>query len=299
MINKNGFKTFKTIYEYSVVVLAAVVMSLCYELLIFPNAFAPAGINGVATIIQHRFNFSVGYMSLIINAPLLVAAYFKSSRSYTLKTAIYVLLFSLITLAVKNGNGDDTGFIDLSEFAYYSQTSKILAPIAAGAILGFVTGVLVRTNGSTGGTDIIARLIRVKRPELNIFWIIFGLNTVVAVLSYFEYRDYDAVILCILYSLTSAAVGDMVLRGSKSALKFEVVTSHPDEISDDIIATLRHTATVVRAEGMFTRSEKSLLVCVINKNQIAEFEKILKKYPDTFAYVSNVNETVGNFKKIK
>ncbi len=294
-------KTVGLVFDYALFAILALAMAINYEILIFGNAFAPAGINGLATIIQHVFNFSVGYMSLLINIPLLIVAFIIVDKRFAVKTAIYVITFSVCVLIFKNGEGDAEGFIDLSRFAYVTEvSSKILAPVAAGTIAGLVYGVLIRRNGCTGGTDIIARLVQVKRPYLNIFAIMFLLNSTVAILSFFAYAEngkynIEPVILCLIYSFVSSRVGDVVIQGHKSALKFEVVTSHPDEISEEIINKLNHTATVVRATGMFSHTDKSLLICVVHRSQIAEFEKIVKNYQGTFTYLSPVNEIVGNF----
>ena len=299
----------KTAIEYLTIIFLAFGMALIYETLIFPNSFAPAGINGLATIIQHLLNFSVGYMSIIINIPLLAVAFLKVDKDFAIKTLCYVLVFSFFTLIMRNGeiingvavNGDGEGFINVEEFTYTkSQVSAILAPLASGALNGLIYGFSVRHNSCTGGTDIIAKFVRIKRPDLNIMWITFALNSVVAILSYFAYGfDIEPVILCLIYCFTSSKMGDWVLKGYKTALKFEVVTSYPEEISREIIEKLKHSATVVHAQGMYTHADKSLLICVVNKNQIIDFENILRKYDGTFAYVTSVNETVGNFKRIK
>jgi uncharacterized membrane-anchored protein YitT (DUF2179 family) len=303
----------KKILEYSVIIGLAFCMALVYEVLIFPNSFAPAGINGLATIVQHTFGFSVGYMSIIINIPLILIAFFIVDRDYAIKTLCYVLVFSTFTLVMKNGelvgtkavNGDAEGFIDLSAFAYKNTSvSTILAPIASGALNGIIYGFCIRHNSCTGGTDVIARMVRVKRPELNIMWVTFTLNSAVAILSFFAYAEdglfnVEPVILCLIYCFVSTKMGDVILKGRKTALKFEVVTSYPEEISQEIIKKLKHSATVVHAQGMYTHKDRSLLICVVNKNQIIDFENIIKKYEGTFAYITSVNETVGNFKIIK
>ncbi len=293
-------KTVNRVFEYFLCVILALIMAINYEVLIFGNAFAPAGINGLATIIQHVFGFSLGYMSLLINIPLIIVAFILVNKQFAIKTAIYVITFSVFILILKNGDSDAEGIVDLSRFAYVTDISKVLAPVAAGTVAGLVYGVLIRRNGCTGGTDIIARLVRVKRPELNIFAVTFLLNVTVAVLSFFAYAEngkynIEPVILCIIYSFISAKIGDVVIQGRKSALKFEVVTSHPDEISQEIIRKLNHTATVVRATGMFSHTDKSLLICIVHKSQIIDFERIVKKYPETFTYLSPVNEIMGNF----
>ncbi|MBR2384718.1 MAG: YitT family protein [Clostridia bacterium] len=306
-------KTKKSIVEYCMIIGLAFCMALIYEVLIFPNSFAPAGINGLATIIQHLFGFSVGYMSIIINIPLIVIVFLTVDKEFALKTLCYVLIFSFFTLIMKNGdvvagkavNGDGEGLINLSAFAYKNTSvSTILAPIASGALNGLIYGFCVRHNSCTGGTDVIARMVRVKRPELNIMWVTFALNSFVAVLSYFAYGEdgvfnLEPVLLCVMYCFVSSKMGDTVLKGYKTALKFEVVTSYPEEISQEIIKKLKHSATVVHAQGMYTHQDKALLICVVNKNQIVDFENIIRKYDGTFAYITSVNETVGNFKIIK
>jgi uncharacterized membrane-anchored protein YitT (DUF2179 family) len=244
-------------------------------------------------------------MSIIINIPLLIITFILVDKDFALKTFCYVAIFSITTLIVKNGAGDNDGFIDLSGFAYKNDTlSGILAPLTSGAINGLIYGYSVRRNSCTGGTDIIARMVRVKHPELNIMWVTFALNSVVAVLSYFAYAEngvynIEPVLLCLIYCFTSSKMGDMVLKGYKTALKFEVVTSYPDEISKEIIQKLHHSATVVHGKGMYTHEDKDLLICVVNKNQIVDFKNILKKYDDTFSFSETVNDTYGNFKQIK
>ena len=306
-------KVKKRIVEYSIIIGLAFCMALIYEVLIFPNSFAPAGINGLSTIIQHLSGFSVGYMSIIINIPLVIVVFFTVDKDYALKTLCYVLVFSFFTLIMKNGemigeyaiNGDGDGFLDVSAFAYKNTSvSTVLAPIASGALNGLIYGFCIRHNSCTGGTDIIARMVREKRPELNIMWVTFALNSVVAVLSFFAYAEnntynLEPVILCLMYCFVSSKMGDVVLKGNKTALKFEVVTSFPEEISKEIIQKLKHSATVVHGQGMYSHQDKSLLICVVNKNQIVDVENIIKKYEGTFAYITSVNETVGNFKKIK
>ena len=90
-------------------------------------------------------------------------------------------------------------------------------------------------------------------------------------------------------------MSDIILKGGKEAIKFEVVTNNPEEISKAIISQLHHSVTLIHATGMYSHLDKSLLICVVNKHQIMDFQNILKKFPDTFAYISTVNETMGNF----
>ena len=90
---------------------------------------------------------------------------------------------------------------------------------------------------------------------------------------------------------------DHGLSGIKNGYKFEIITGHPAEISEELMTRLHHGVTEVRAHGMYSDSEKFMLVCIINKRQIGEMMRIIKKYPDTFASFCKVNEVFGNFKR--
>lgn len=283
----------KFIISCIAVVLLGILHSLSYEIFIFSNQFAPSGINGIATMIQYKLGFSVGYMSLIINVPLCVVAFLICDREYAIKSFLFTLTFSLALIVWKN-----TTILD--PFVYDTHISPMLAPIAAGATTGFVTAMTMRLNASTGGTDVIARIYNHFKPNSSIVHVIFIMNVAVAGLSYFVY-DFamDPVILCILYSFVSVMVSDSMLKSDKSAVKFEIITKYADEISAEIINTLHHSVTEVNARGMYSHTDLQMLVCIINKHQVADLERILAKYPDTFSFVTRVNQTIGNFKHVK
>lgn len=278
-------------YGFNIVL--ALLMALNYEIFIFQNAFAPAGINGLATMVQYLFHFSVGYMSLLINIPLSIAAFFLLNRDYAVKTLSFCVAFSLGLLLLDR--------IDLSAFVYCTEngTSTILAPIAAGAVNGVIYGSVIRLNGSTGGTDVVAALVRKKRPDISLMWLIFALNSVVAALSYFVYNfRIEPVILCIVYSFMTSRISERILRGSREAVKFEIITDCAQELSQAVISELHHSATLIHAEGMYSHQGKDLLMCVVNKHQVVDMERIISRYPGTFAYISSVTQTMGNFKRI-
>ena len=283
----------KKVWTYVVICVIAILSAFNYEMFVFPNRFAPAGLNGICTMVQYVTGISVGYMSLVINIPLAIWTYFKVSKSLATRSMVYVAVSS-IALVLLDG-------VDMSRFAYFTEngTSTILGPLVAGIIWGFGYSVLVQGSANSGGTDFIAAIIHKYRPETNIYWLIFVLNVVVACASYFVY-DYqiEPVILCILYSFMSSTVTDRLMKSGRSAVRFEIITDYPEEISREIIHRLRHSATLVPGKGMYLGKEVSMLICVINKSQMAKLSDIVRSYPHTFAVMSNVSEVMGNFKKI-
>ena len=280
----------KKVLTYIIIVAIALVAALNYEIFVFPNRFAPAGLNGICTMIQHVFGISVGYMSLLINIPLAIAVYFMVSKPLAVRSMVYVVTFSVALLILDK--------VDLSRF-YYSTangTSMILGPLVAGIIYGSCYSMLVQASAYSGGTDFIAAIIHKFKPEQNMFYLIFMLNAAVALMSYFVY-DYqiEPVILCILYSFMSSTVSDKLNKNGRSAVCFEIITDYPQEISDEIIYNLNHSCTLIPAKGMYSGRETNLLICVVNKTQASSISRIIRKYPNTFAVMDLVSEVMGNF----
>ena len=171
--------TAKKIWTYFVVALIAFVVALNYELFVFPNSFAPSGINGICTMIQHVFGISVGYLSLLINVPLAIWVYLEVSKPVAIRSMVYVVTFSVAILILDH--------VDLTAFAYSTEngTSKILGPLVAGIIMGYCYNLLIRASAYSGGTDFIAALINKRNPNKSVLGLSFIMNATVAVGSYF------------------------------------------------------------------------------------------------------------------
>lgn len=290
----------KDAFTVLTVLLMAAGMAVNYRLFIIPNNFAPAGINGIATMIQYRFGFSIAYMSLIVNVPLCIFTYFMTDRRFAVLTLIYCLAYSGIFLLLQS--------VDMSRFYYNANNIDTIYPcLIAGMISGGIYGICFRLGASTGGTDLISKYISKKVPRLNFFWINFTLNAAVAAASFFVYAkegpsgtmiyDYKPVCLCLVYSYVSSFIGNHILSGTRMAYQFTIITEHPVEIEREIIEKLHHTATCFHATGAFSSAEKTVLLCVIDRSQIVDLKGILARYEDTFSYVETVNDTIGNFKR--
>lgn len=295
-------KKLKKLNAYLFIIAAAVLLAFTYQLFIVKNNFAPAGINGIATMIQYKTGFSIGYMSLIINVPLCLLAYFFVNRDFAKKSLLFCIVYSFVYLGLQK--------IDFTSFQYDAGGHDTIYPvIISGTLGGLVYGICARHNASTGGTDIVSKYISIKKPYLNFFWITLILNAIVAIISFFVYAkpdttgavsyDYKPVCLCIIYCFISTFLGNVIIQGSKQAYKFTVITTHADEISDEILHTLHHGATKLSAVGAYKNQEKDVLICVVNKHQIVDFQNILEKYDNTFSFVENVGNTFGNFAKVK
>ncbi len=285
--------TAKKVWTYLVIAALALAAAVNYELFVFPNQFAPSGLNGICTMIQHLSGISVGYLSLLINVPLAIWCYIEVSKPIALRSMVYVLCFSGGLLILDH--------VDLSAFSYVTDngTSKILGPLVAGVIQGYVYSILMKASAYSGGTDFISAIVHKRNPNKSVLGFSFTINIFIAISSYFVYGyQMEPVILCILYSFMSSTVGERLQKSGREAICFEIITDFPNEISQEIIEKTHHSTTLIPAKGMYSGRETNMLICVVNKTQAAIVSRIVRKYPYTFAVMDPVGEVVGNFKKL-
>ena len=174
----------------------------------------------------------------------------------------------------------------------------VFACIATGVISGIGFSIMIRRFGASGGTYAISALIKKARPASNVAYVSFLLDSSVVAIAYFVYGMQITPVICTLINLFIAnVVVDYFLSGIKNGYKFEIITDKPNELAKELIDELHHGVTEIRVEGMYTHTNKYMIVCIIRKKQIGQMMKILKKHKGVFASFSKVNEVFGRFKK--
>ena len=280
-------------FDYFIIFILGFIDAFNFGLLIIGN-FVPMGINGIAVILNYVLGTESGWFtwfSLIANFPLCLLTFIFVDKDFALKTYLYVATLSITYYLLSH-------YTSIMDYAYHDEHNVILPVIASSVVSGLLYGFAFRRNASAGGMDVVGKLVTHIRPQLNFIWVSFAFSGLVAIASYFIMgNDIKQFILCMIFCFASAFIGNTMLKGTRSALKVEVVTTHSEEISKRIIEELHHTATVTKAEGMYRHSSYDLLLCVVNKDQLYELEQILKQYPDTFAYMTQVSSTIGQFNR--
>ena len=271
------------------ILIASFIRALCVRVFMTSPElnFAPGGVTGIGTMIEYKTGFSTGYTNFLINIPLVIIAFIFLSKAFAIKSACVVALSS-------------GGMVLMQElgFPQYSgaNVEPVLGALACGVLGGIATAIFIRAGASNGGTDIIAALIQRKYQAAGITWFIMGLDAIIVLCSYFVYDNgFTPVFMSFTQQFSSAMMGDVILTGFKSAIKYEIITDDPEALSAELIAKLKHSVTKIDATGMYAHSKKAMLICVIHKRQVTEFNKILKKYDNTFAYVTSTSEVLGKF----
>lgn len=286
--------------------LSALFYAVGYHYFIATCKFAPGGLPGIVAMIQYKtgvistsntFDFST-LLLVIVNVPLLIVASKILTKEFSIKTFFTSLIMTVLMFLMTN-------VIDPSYKFTIGQTpevedvgTRLVAAILGGACSGLSLAFALKVNASTGGADVVGAMLQKKNPHMGVGAMVFAVNCVIMAISFFVYEDnLMPVFLSLISSFANSVTCDFIMQGSKSALKFEVITEHAEEISKEIIEEIGHGVTITPAKGMFEHKEKNLLICVIKPRQIAKFQSILSRYPETFAYVGSVNEIIGKFNR--
>ena len=295
MKTKIDFKTL--ILDILYAIAAGIIVGTAYHFFQNSNGFAPGGVGGLATITYHLLqeneidiNWSV--LMIAFNLPIfvLVSAFINKKLGAIL--SIYILVQSLVPSLYEALGANPYSLANNQE-----DFNIVFACIATGVISGFGFSLMLKRFGASGGTYGISALIKKFRPEKNIAYVAFIMDASVVLIAFIVYKQITPVMCTLCNLFVANVIVDHGLSGIKNGYKFEIITNHPDEISQELLTRLHHGVTEIRVHGMYSDTDKYMLVCIINKRQIGEMMKILKKYPDTFASFEKVNEVFGNFKR--
>lgn len=272
--------------EVLIITLCSLLSALAMHVFVLQASFAPSGVEGIATMLQKITGISAGYYSIIFNVPLLVFAWFKLNKKYV----IYTLLFTVIS---------SVGMILMEAMyvpAYHAGDQIWIPAVVSGVLMGFRTGMIIRMGGSTGGLDIIGCLIQRNKPYLEVETPISILSYIVIGCSFFVYRDINSILLSMLQVFVFTQAMGKVLHSTRSAVEAKIITNDPEQFKEEILLKLKHSATVMEGQGMFSGEKKYMIITIINVRQMNELTKIVRNYPGTFVYFGTANTVLGNFR---
>ncbi len=293
MTKNINVKSFLTDIIYAAV--AGIIVGSAYFFFQNSNSFAPGGVGGLATITHYLISDKVSWSLLMIlfNMPIFILVTALVNRKLGFMLSIYMLVQSSMPKL----------YALLGAKAYCLINNQddfniVFACIATGVISGFGFSIMLRRFGASGGTYGISAILKKFHPALNIAYVSFIMDTSVVFIAFFVYGMKITPVICTLLNLFIAnVIVDNSLSGIKNGYKFEIITNEPEELAKELMEELKHGVTKVDAFGMYSGTDKHLLICIINKKQIGEMMRIIKRHPGTFASFEKVNEVFGNFKR--
>lgn len=263
------------------------VYSSAVTMFVASNEISPGGITGIATALGFYFKIPSGILLFIFNIPILVLGFLKFGGIFILKTSIVSGIMS-VTLTITD--------ITLPNF----NIDLILASIFGGILMGIGISVIMLRGATTGGIDIIAKLINRKHRHLTFGRLILLMDGVVILFAAIIYQNIESALYSVIAMYATSYIMDVILYGSDKGKLIYVVTNHPEEICKGIAKNLKRGVTVVSAKGGYTGLERTLLLCTVRRHEVSALYEIINKYDEkSFIIVADAGEIIGEgFKNI-
>ncbi len=275
--------TRSTVRDYLLLTIGTLFVAVGVYFFKFPNHFSTGGVSGISIILGYYVpGLSAGSFVFIINGALLVLGFLVFGRGFGLRTAYSsTLLSSVIWLMEK--------YIPLSKPL---TTQPLLELIYAVALPAVGSAILFNIDASSGGTDIIAMLLK-KYTALNIGNALFAVDFIVTLGALFAF-GVETGLFSILGLLIKALLIDLVLENIKVNKCFHIITATPDPILRYIVDNLHRGATILHGEGAYTHENRTVLLTVVNRTQAVHLRRFVKDIdPRSFILITNTGEIIG------
>ncbi|MCY7007352.1 YitT family protein [Fusobacterium simiae] len=271
-------KHFQIIKEYIIVTLACIVIAFNINYFFLGNKLGESGIAGLALIIHYLSHIDISYIYFAVNIPLIVLAYLFIGKEFLIKTLFATVILTIFLKVF----GSFKGPID----------DIFMASVFGGGINGIAIGIVFYAGGSTGGTDIIAKIIN-KYYGISIGKILLIFDFII--LSIIAFILGKIIFMYTLISvLVSAKMVDIIQEGIYSAKGITIISNKTEELRKKIMKDTGRGITLINAKGAYTQKEIGMLYCVVGKYQLIKVKNIVKEVdPAAFMIVSQVHEVVG------
>ena len=260
--------------------LGCAIMAIGTAVFLLPNQLSTGGFTGIATIFYYLFHFSMGTVILALNIPFFILAFFKIGKKLVIKSIIGTSLLSL--------------FIDLFEKIPTLTNDRLLACIYGGIFIGFGLALVLKANASTGGTDLITYIARAYKPYMKTSSIIVVVDVIIIGLNVIFFKKVEIGLYSAISIYLMGKMIDIVFEGINFTKMVYIISQKYEEISKEIDKQLQRGSTGIYAKGMYTNTDKMMLMCVGARNEVARMKQIATQIdPKAFIIISNARETWG------
>lgn len=264
--------------ETFIVTLGCMIMAFNVNYFFLGNKLAQGGVGGLSLIVHYLSHIDISYIYFGLNVPLIIVAYIFIGKEFVVKT-----LYATVVLT-----------ISLKIFGNFREPLDeiLMASILGGALNGIGIGIVFYAGGSTGGTDIIAKIIN-KYYGIALGKVLLTMDFIILSLVAFIFGK-----IIFMYTLISlivtAKIVDLIQEGIYSAKGVTIITNKTEELKNRIMQDVERGLTIINAQGAYTQKDVSMLYCVVGKYQLMKVKNIVKEVdPEAFMIVSHVHEVIG------
>lgn len=266
-----------TLYDF----VGSVIFAVGVQVFCVPNNIIFGGVTGIATVFNYLWRLPVGTGSLLINIPLLVLGYFYFGRHMMGKTLRSILMMTVV----------------MDYLFYYVPpypTDRMIAALFGGICTGLGLALIFTRGSTTGGTDIISRLLRLRYPHMQMGKALLIVDCVILCLSALVFQNIETILYGLIAKFTAAKVIDSVLYGMDMGKLAIIVAHNKAEIAKDVIVQLHRGVTFLKAQGAYANEERDVMLCAVRKQQFHKLKEIVYSHdPSAFVIVTEAGEILG------
>ena len=279
MENKLSFEK-KTLLNIGGIILGSFIYAAGVALFLDPNNLAPGGLIGIAVILNRLVSVDTGTLYFILNIPIVILGWWKFGAKFIASTFFAILINSVMT----------------NKLAMFPPitTEPLLAALAGSILVGVGIAIVFQCGATTGGTDIIVKVLRTKYKHLKTGFLFLVTDIVIVAVSGLVFKDFNIVLYAFIAVTVSGKAMDYMLYGSDEAKLIYIISNHGERIASRILKDMDIGATFLSGQGAYTGTEKRVIMCVVQKKRAPELEDIVKhEDKDAFMIVSSANEIYG------
>ena len=269
------------VVKYALVALGSALFAAGFQFFLYPNSIIVGGVSGIAMIINYLVGLPVGIMTIVLNIPLFIIAWKHFGGKFIISSLVGMLLSSVL--------------VDVLAVIDYSPTDDmLLACLIGGAIKGFGLGIIYYAGATTGGTDIIAKFVRLRFPYINFGTIVLLTDAVIIIAFAMIFDRVEAAMYAVIAMFVVSKVIDLVLYGIDNSSVCYIISENSEQLVKDITDKLHRGVTILSGEGAYSHKDKQVLLCVIKRTQIADIRKIIRNIDENaFFIVSDAKNVFG------
>ena len=270
----------RRIWDYVVITVSSLLYAVAVSLFLDPNSLAPGGITGISIILNRLTGLETGTWILLLNVPIMLLGAWKFGIRFMLSSVYSTVLISFLT----------------NLLAPIGAVTKepVLAAIAGGGLTALSLGWVFRAGATTGGMDIIIKVLRVKYRHLKTGFLYLVTDMTVVIASAFVFRDIDKALYAAITVFLTSYLLDLVLYGRDGAKLIYIISDFSEKITERILEELDIGVTHMQGAGAYSKKEKNVIMCVIHKQLSHKVEEIVKEEdPLAFMIVTSATEIYG------
>jgi len=267
--------------------LGSIAYGIAVSMFTAPNDIAPGGVTGIATVINYisrqtlPVGLPIGMLTLVINLPLLAAAWLRFGSRMAGRTLLCIVFSSVWT--------DVLGSV-LPPF----RGEMILTCIFGGALMGLGIGLILSRGGTTGGTEIVARLLERRWPHIPIGRLMLMVDGLIIALSALVYRQLESPLYAVVLVFISSQVTDWLVYGGRRGKMAMILSGKQPRLVERIVHELDRGATLLRAVGAYTGKEQNMILCAVSREEIYPLKRLVfEEDPGAFFMLLSTDEVLG------